>query len=126
MNDTVLVRYIVTDVDSALDFYTTQLGFAEVMHPAPGFAMLARGALRLALSAPGGPGGGGQAMPDGQQPEPGGWNRLSLPVDDLDADVDRLRAAGARFRNNIVTGIGGKQILLEDPDGNPIELFQAT
>jgi catechol 2,3-dioxygenase-like lactoylglutathione lyase family enzyme len=126
MNDTVLVRYIVTDVDSALDFYTTQLGFAEVMHPGPGFAMLARGALRLALSAPGGPGGGGQAMPDGQQPAPGGWNRISLPVDDLDAEVDRLRAAGARFRNDIVAGLGGKQVLLDDPDGNPIELFQAT
>jgi catechol 2,3-dioxygenase-like lactoylglutathione lyase family enzyme len=126
MNDTVLVRYIVTDIDAALDFYTTQLGFAELMHPAPGFAMLARGALHLALSAPGGPGGGGQAMPDGRQPEPGGWNRISLSVDDLDADVDRLRAAGARFRNDIVTGVGGKQILLDDPDGNPIELFQAT
>jgi catechol 2,3-dioxygenase-like lactoylglutathione lyase family enzyme len=96
------------------------------MHPAPGFAMLARGALRLALSAPGGPGGGGQAMPDGPQPEPGGWNRISLPVDDLAADVDRLRAAGVRFRNDIVAGVGGKQILLDDPDGNPIELFQAT
>lgn len=97
MNDTVLVRYIVNDVDAALDFYTTKLGFTEVMHPGPGFAMIARDALRLALSAPGGPGGGGQAMPDGQQPKPGGWNRIALPVDDLDADVDRLRAAGARF-----------------------------
>jgi catechol 2,3-dioxygenase-like lactoylglutathione lyase family enzyme len=124
--DTVLVRYIVTDVDSALDFYTTQLGFAERMHPAPGFAMLARGALRLALSAPGGPGGGGQATNDGRQPQPGGWNRISLPVDDLDAEVERLRSAGARFRNDIVIGVGGKQILLDDPDGNPIELFQAT
>lgn len=126
MTDTVLVRYIVTDVDAALDFYATQLGFAEIMHPAPSFAMLSRGALRLALSALGGPGGGGQAMPDGRQPEPGGWNRISLPVDDLDAEVHRLRAAGARFRNDIVTGVGGKQILLEDPDGNPIELFQAV
>lgn len=124
MNDTVLVRYIVTDVDAALDFYTTQLGFSVVMHPAPRFAMLARGALRLALSAPGGPGGGGQAMPDGRIPEPGGWNRISLPVDDLAADVERLRTAGARFRNDIVTGIGGQQILLDDPSGNPVELFQ--
>lgn len=122
--DTVLVRYIVTDVASALDFYTAQLGFAELMHPAPAFAMLARGALRLALSAPGGPGGGGQDMPDGRHPEPGGWNRISLPVDDLVAEVDRLRTAGARFRNDIVIGVGGKQILLDDPDGNPIELFE--
>jgi catechol 2,3-dioxygenase-like lactoylglutathione lyase family enzyme len=124
--DTVLVRYIVLDVDAALTFYTAQLGFDVLMHPAPTFAMLARGALRLALSAPSGQGGGGQAMPDGRRPEPGGWNRISLPVDDIDAEVDRLRAAGVHFRNDVVTGVGGKQILLEDPSGNPIELFQST
>ncbi|MFI1092818.1 VOC family protein [Streptomyces sp. NPDC020917] len=121
--DTVLVRYIVDDVDAALAFYTSHLGFGTVMHPAPGFAMLARGALRLALSAPGGP-GGGQAMPDGRVPEPGGWNRISLQVDDLDAEVERLRAGGARFRNAIVDGVGGRQILVEDPAGNPVELFE--
>ncbi|MGS0684915.1 VOC family protein [Nakamurella sp. GG22] len=124
-SDTVLVRYIVDDVDSALDFYTSHLGFDVVAHPAPSFALLARGALRLALSAPTGPGGGGQAMPDGTRPRPGGWNRISLPVEDLESDVDRLRNAGTRFRNDIVTGVGGKQILLDDPAGNPIELFQA-
>ncbi|HWE88590.1 MAG TPA: VOC family protein [Pseudonocardiaceae bacterium] len=126
MSDTVLVRYIVRDVDAAIAFYTTQLGFAVVMHPAPTFAMLARGALRLALSAPSGQGGGGQAMPDGRNPEPGGWNRISLAVDDLEAEVDRLRAAGTHFRNDIVIGVGGNQILLDDPSGNPIELFQST
>jgi catechol 2,3-dioxygenase-like lactoylglutathione lyase family enzyme len=124
--DTVMVRYIVHDVDTALAFYTTHLGFEVLMHPAPGFAMLARGALRLALSAPGGPGGGGQAMPDGRVPEPGGWNRISLPVTDLDSEVAHLRTAGLHFRNDIVVGVGGNQILLEDPSGNPIELFQST
>jgi catechol 2,3-dioxygenase-like lactoylglutathione lyase family enzyme len=124
--DTVMVRYIVHDVETALAFYTTHLGFEVLMHPAPGFAMLARGALRLALSAPGGAGGGGQAMPDGRLPEPGGWNRISLPVTDLDTEVDHLRTAGLLFRNDIVVGVGGKQILLEDPSGNPIELFQST
>lgn len=122
--DTVLVRYIVDDVDAAVAFYTNQLGFDVVMHPAPAFALLARGALRLALSAPNGPGGGGQPMPDGRRPEPGGWNRFSLSVPDLESEVARLRTAGARFRNDIVTGIGGQQILLDDPAGNPIELFQ--
>lgn len=126
MNDTVLVRYIVHDVDAAIGFYTGLLGFAEVMHPAPTFAMLSRGALRLALSAPSQAGGGGQAMPDGRVPEPGGWNRISLDVTDIDAEVDRLREAGVRFRNEIVTGVGGKQILAEDPSGNPVELFQST
>ena len=124
--DTVLVRYIVVDVDAALTFYTAQLGFEVQMHPAPTFAMLSRGALRLALSAPSGQGGGGQAMPDGRRPEPGGWNRISLPVDDIDAEVDRLRAAGVHFRNDVVTGVGGRQVLLEDPSGNPVELFQST
>ena len=126
VTDTVLVRYIVDDVDAALAFYTVQLGFEVQMHPAPTFAMLSRGALRLALSAPSGQGGGGQAMPDGRRPEPGGWNHISLPIDDIETEVDRLRAAGAHFRNDIVTGVGGRQILLDDPSGNPVELFQST
>jgi catechol 2,3-dioxygenase-like lactoylglutathione lyase family enzyme len=121
---TVSVRYIVDDVDAAIAFYRDRLGFTEVMHPAPAFAMLARGDLRLALSAPNPEGGGGRAMPDGRVPEPGGWNRFMLQVDDLEAVVEELRAAGARFRNEIVTGMGGKQILVEDPAGNPVELFQ--
>ena len=121
---TVQVRYIVNDVDAAIAFYCQHLGFKEVMHPAPAFAMLARGDLRLALSAPNPVGGGGQSMPDGTRPQPGGWNRFSVEVDDLAAKVAELRQAGAHFRNDIVTGIGGKQILLDDPSGNPIELFQ--
>jgi catechol 2,3-dioxygenase-like lactoylglutathione lyase family enzyme len=121
---TVSVRYIVDDVDAAIGFYRDRLGFTEVMHPAPAFAMLARGDLRLALSAPNPEGGGGQAMPDGRVPEPGGWNRFMLQVEDLEAVVADLRAAGAAFRNEIVTGVGGKQILVEDPSGNPVELFQ--
>jgi catechol 2,3-dioxygenase-like lactoylglutathione lyase family enzyme len=122
----VSVRYIVDDVDAAIDFYRRELGFEEVMHPAPSFAMLSRGELRLVLTAPGGGPGGGQAMPDGTLPRPGGWNRFQLEVDDLEAIVARLRDHGARFRNDIITGVGGKQILLEDPAGNPIELFQPT
>ncbi len=123
---TVSIRYIVNDVDAAIAFYCENLGFAETMHPAPTFAMLSRGDLRLALSAPGGGPGGGQAMPDGTMPQPGGWNRFSNEVPDLAAAVDRLRANGARFRNEIVTGVGGKQILVEDPSGNPVELFEPT
>jgi catechol 2,3-dioxygenase-like lactoylglutathione lyase family enzyme len=122
----VSVRYIVDDVDAAIDFYCGELGFHEDMHPAPPFAMLSRGDLRLVLSAPGGGPGGGAAMPDGTLPEPGGWNRFQLEVDDLEATVARLREQGARFRNEIVTGMGGKQILVEDPAGNPIELFEPT
>ena len=121
---TVSVRYIVDDVDAAIAFYTQQLGFHEDMHPAPTFAMLSRDDLRLVLSAPSGAGGGGQAMPDGTLPKPGGWNRISLEVTDLEATVAALRGAGARFRNDIVTGVGGKQILVEDPSGNPVELFE--
>jgi catechol 2,3-dioxygenase-like lactoylglutathione lyase family enzyme len=121
---TVQVRYIVNDVDAAIAFYCQHLGFREVMHPAPAFAMLSRGDLRLALSAPNAAGGGGQAMPDGTMPSPGGWNRFSIEVDDLAATVEALRQAGAHFRNDIVTGVGGKQILLEDPSGNPVELFE--
>lgn len=123
---TVSVRYIVNDVDAAIGFYCGNLGFTEVMHPAPAFAMLSLGDLRLNLSAPGGGGGGGQAMPDGTLPEPGGWNRFALEVEDLAATVVQLRGNGARFRNDIVTGMGGKQILVEDPSGNPVELFEPT
>ncbi len=123
---TVGVRYIVDDVDAALDFYTKHLGFAVQMHPAPAFAMLTRGDLQLLLSAPSGQGGGGQAMPDGQLPQPGGWNRIQILVDDLESTVDGLKAEGLRFRNDIVVGMGGNQILLEDPSGNLIELFQST
>jgi len=121
---TVSVRYIVDDVDAAISFYCEDLGFTAVMHPAPTFAMLSRGDLRLTLSAPGGPGGGGQAMPDGTVPTPGGWNRFALEVTNLAEKVETLRKRGARFRNDIVTGIGGQQILVEDPSGNPIELFE--
>ncbi len=124
----VSVRYIVDDVDAAIAFYCGQLGFQEVMRPAPPFAMLARGDLRLLLSAPnpGGPGGGGAAMPDGTRPEPGGWNRFQIEVDDLEATVAQLSDSGAAFRNEIVTGVGGKQILVEDPAGNLVELFEPT
>jgi catechol 2,3-dioxygenase-like lactoylglutathione lyase family enzyme len=120
------VRYIVDDVDAAVDFYCQRLGFREEMHPNAFFAMLSHGDLRLVLSVPGGGPGGGQAMPDGQQPEPGGWNRFQLEVDDLEAIVASLRAAGTRFRNEIVVGVGGRQILVEDPAGNPVELFEPT
>jgi len=121
---TVSVRYIVNDVDAAIGFYCGQLAFEEVMHPAPTFAMLARGDLRLVLSAPGGGPGGGAAMPDGTSPAPGGWNRFQLEVGDIEAVAASLRAAGAHFRNEIITGVGGKQVLVDDPSGNPIELFQ--
>jgi catechol 2,3-dioxygenase-like lactoylglutathione lyase family enzyme len=120
----VSVRYIVHDVDAAIGFYCSRLGFTEVMHPAPAFAMLERGELRLVLSAPGAGPGGGAAMPDGTLPAPGGWNRFTLQVEDLDATVAELRAAGAHFRNEIVEGVGGRQILVEDPSGNPVELFE--
>ncbi|HEY3747628.1 MAG TPA: VOC family protein [Pseudonocardiaceae bacterium] len=123
---TVSVRYIVDDVDAAIAFYCDRLGFQEIMHPAPTFAMLSHGDLRLVLSAPGGGPGGGQAMPDGRVPQPGGWNRFALEVEDLDATVAALRAAGARFRNDIVDGVGGRQILVDDPAGNPVELFEPT
>jgi catechol 2,3-dioxygenase-like lactoylglutathione lyase family enzyme len=122
----VSVRYIVDDVDAAIPFYCDQLGFREEMHPAPSFAMLSRGDLRLVLSAPGGGPGGGQAMPDGTLPRPGGWNRFQLEVDDIEGLVARMREAGVRFRNEIITGVGGKQILIEDPAGNPVELFEPT
>lgn len=123
---TVQVRYIVNDVDAAVAFYTNLLGFKLEMRPAPPFAMLSRGDLRLVLSAPNPQGGGGQAMPDGRVPEPGGWNRFAIEVADLAEFVEALRKSGAHFRNEIVTGVGGKQILVDDPSGNPVELFQPT
>jgi catechol 2,3-dioxygenase-like lactoylglutathione lyase family enzyme len=121
---TVSVRYIVQDVQAAVTFYVEHLGFEVVMQPAPSFAALSRGGLRLLLNAPDGPGGAAQAMPDGRRPEPGGWNRFQLEVEDLRATVDRLRAEGAVFRSDIIAGRGGTQILLDDPAGNPVELFE--
>ena len=119
----VSVRYIVADVDAAIAFYTERLGFHLDLHPAPGFARLSRGGLHLLLNRPGA-GGAGQAMPDGRSPAPGGWNRIQLEVENLAAVVDGLRAAGCGFRSEIVTGNGGRQILVDDPSGNPIELFE--
>jgi catechol 2,3-dioxygenase-like lactoylglutathione lyase family enzyme len=119
----IAVRYIVTDVDAAAAFYEKALGFKVEMHPSPGFAALSCKGLRLLLNRPGA-GGAGQAMPDGQLPAPGGWNRIQIEVDDLASTVERLRGIGCRFRNDIVSGNGGQQILLEDPSGNPIELFE--
>lgn len=123
---TVSVRYIVHDVDAAIDFYTSALGFTEVMHPAPSFAMLARGDLRLVLSAPGGEPGGGQALADGSVPAPGGWNRFAIEVEDIEQLVTALRAVGVQFRSDIVNGVGGRQAVAEDPSGNPVELFEPT
>ncbi len=123
---TVGVRYIVDDVDAALEFYTGRLGFDEVMHPAPTFAMVSRGDLRLALSAPSSRGGGGQVLADGSVPTPGGWNRIQLEVDDVRALADELRTAGATLRSDVVEGVGGDQLIMEDPAGNPVELFQPT
>lgn len=118
------VRYIVDDVDAAIAFYTGHFDFTVIMHPAPTFAILDRGDLRLLLSAPSPQGGGGQAMPDGSMPEPGGWNRISLPVSNLPDIVEVLRKRGVKFRNEIVHGVGGDQILVEDPAGNLVELFE--
>jgi len=124
--ETVSVRYMIDDVEVAIQFYTQHLGFAVDFHPSPGFASLSRGNLRLLLSKPGGGGGAGQSMPDGRKPEPGGWNRIQIPVTDLAQEVELLRKAGVRFRNDIVVGNGGKHILVEDPAGNPVELFEPT
>src|SRR5262245_21301822 len=120
----VSVRYFVDAMDAAVAFYTQGLGFSLTARPAPTFAILTRGNLRLLLNTTDGPGGASQPMPDGRRPQPGGWNRIQLEVEDLEAEVDRLRGAGAHFRNTIVQGFGGKQCLLEDPAGNPIELFE--
>jgi len=124
---TVSVRYIVDDVDAAIAFYRDHLGFREQMHPDPAFAMLTRGDLRLLLVAPvptGHPGGGSRPMPDGTPQRPGGWNRFMIEVPDVAAAAEKLRAAGVRFRNEIVAGVGGKQVMIEDPSGNPVELFE--
>ena len=120
--DTVHVRYMVDDVEAAIAFYTTHFGFELLTNQAPAFADVQRGNLRLLLSGPSS--SAARPMPDGRQPEPGGWNRIHLLVDDLATEVERLRAAGSRFRNDIVKGPGGSQILVDDPAGNPIELFQ--
>src|SRR5262252_8229539 len=119
---TVNFRYMVHDVDAAIAWYTKHLGFTVLSNAAPAFADVALGSLRLLLSGP--TSSAGRPMPDGRRPAPGGWNRIHLIVEDLAAEVERLRAAGVSFRNDIVTGPGGSQILLDDPSGNPIELFQ--
>jgi catechol 2,3-dioxygenase-like lactoylglutathione lyase family enzyme len=121
-DETAHVRYMVDDVDAAVAFYTTHLGFSVISDMAPAFADVRRGPLRLLLSGP--TSSAGRPMPDGRRPEPGGWNRIHLLVDDIHSEVERLGAAGVRFRNEVVRGPGGAQILLEDPSGNPIELFQ--
>jgi len=122
----VSVSYIVHDVDEAIDFHCRLLGSREEMHPAPSFAMLSHGSLRLVSSAVGGGPGGGQAVPDGRLPQPGGWNRFDIEVEALEATVRSPRGAGAHSRKDLVVGVGGKQILVEDPSGNPIELFEPT
>jgi catechol 2,3-dioxygenase-like lactoylglutathione lyase family enzyme len=121
-DSTVNVRYLVDDVQAAVDFYTTHLGFTVNMAALPAFADVRRGNLRLLLSGPAS--SAGRAMPDGRVPGPGGWNRIHLPVDDIAAEVARLRAAGVGFRSDVITGPGGRQIVLDDPAGNPVELFQ--
>jgi catechol 2,3-dioxygenase-like lactoylglutathione lyase family enzyme len=118
------VRYIVDDVASAIEFYTSQLGFEVEMHPGPGFAALTRDGFRLYINAAGGPGGASQAMPDGRVPEPGGWNRIQIEVTDLAAHAEKLREAGVALRSNIIEGQGGKQLIVDDPAGNPVELFE--
>jgi catechol 2,3-dioxygenase-like lactoylglutathione lyase family enzyme len=121
-NDVVSVRYMVDDVAESIEFYTRHFGFMLGHSAAPAFAEVIRGSLRLLLSGP--RSSAGRPMPDGRQPVPGGWNRIHFVVDDLTAQVEQLRSAGLSFRNDIVTGPGGQQILLDDPSGNPIELFQ--
>ena len=124
MSTPVSVRYIEHDVDAAIAFYTSHLGFRVEMRPAAEFAMLSRENLRLLLSKPSGRGGGGQRLSDGTLPEPGGWNRFQIEVPDLEATVAALRKDGCRFRSEIITGVSGKQVLAEDPSGNLVELFQ--
>ncbi len=125
MNDQIVnVRYLVDDVERAVDFYTSHFGFTLKSNHAPAFADVVRGNLRLLLSGP--TSSAGRPMPDGRRPEPGGWNRIHFIVDDIETEVERLRDAGLRFRSEIVTGPGGKQIVLDDPAGNPIELFQPS
>ena len=121
---TLMVRYIVNDVDAAITFYTRHLGFRVSAQSGPHFAILAREDLQLVLSPPKGPGGGSQPMPDGRRPEPGGWNLIIMQSSNLERDVEALRKAEVRFRNDIVSGPGGRQILLDDPSGNPVELFE--
>ena len=121
-DELVHVRYMVDDVEASIDFYTTHFGFSVRTSFAPAFADVVRGNLRLLLSGP--TSSAGRPMPDGREPGPGGWNRIHFLVEDIAAEVERLRSAGVKFRNDIVTGPGGQQILLEDPSGNPIELFQ--
>jgi len=123
---TVSVRYIVNDVEEAIRFYRDLLGFSEVMHPNAYFAMLSRGELRLVLSRPGGGAGGGQAMPDGTLPGPGGWNRFQLQVSDVAETARRLAAQGVRMRGELIEGVGVKQVIVEDPSGNPVELDEPT
>ena len=123
-NPKVQIRYIVNNVETAIAFYTENLDFKLVMHPAPAFAMLSRDCLRLVLSLPNPSAGGGQSMPDGTQQAPGGWNRFSIEVNNIAEKVAELQKAGVHFRNKIVAGVGGKQIIIDDPSGNPIELFE--
>ncbi|HEX6576085.1 MAG TPA: VOC family protein [Gemmatimonadaceae bacterium] len=118
------VRYIVNDVDASVAFYTTHLNFHVEMRPAPTFAILSRDDLQLFLSATSGPGGGSQTLPNGRRPEPGGWNRIVLIVEDVEREVERLRNAGATLRSDVIVGVGGKQVIVDDPSGNPIELFE--
>ena len=117
-------RYFVHDMDETIAFYTECFGFEVDMHPGPGFAALSRGDLRLLFNTPSGPGGASQPMPDGRRPEPGGWNRILLTVEDLSSDVKALRDAGVTLRSDVIEGRGGRQILVDDPSGNPVELFE--
>ena len=119
-----MVRYIVDDVDAAIAFYTRHLGFRVTAQSGPYFAILEREGLQMVLSPPKGPGGGSQPMPDGRRPEPGGWNRIIVQSSNIEGDVEALKKAGVKFRNELVAGPGGRQILLEDPSGNPMELFE--
>jgi catechol 2,3-dioxygenase-like lactoylglutathione lyase family enzyme len=123
---TIMVRYIVNDVEASVAFYTNKLRFHATAQSGSDFAIVARENLQIVLSPPKGPGGGSQPMPDGRRPEPGGWNRIILPTSGLEKDVERLKKAGVKFRNDITSGPGGKQILIEDPSANLIELFEAA